>query len=134
MLVFAVVPFLHSLWALWTALVLGGICWACININSYPFIVSTGREQSIGTRTGTVLFGFIAGGYYVTAISRLVDRFDRSSDYFVLLRFRHDGARTTMRMASKRCGGCHKNKSKHKLRLALVARWVRGRLVCQNLI
>lgn len=52
MLVFAVVPFLHSLWALWTALVLGGICWACININSYPFIVSTGREQSIGTRTG----------------------------------------------------------------------------------
>ncbi|CAG7192320.1 hypothetical protein PICSAR208_04570 [Mycobacterium avium subsp. paratuberculosis] len=33
-------------------LALGGICWACININSYPFVVATGSERSIGTRTG----------------------------------------------------------------------------------
>ena len=52
MLVFAVVPFLQTLWTLRVLLILGGVCWACININSYPFVVSTGREQSIGTRTG----------------------------------------------------------------------------------
>ncbi|MNI85364.1 Major Facilitator Superfamily protein [compost metagenome] len=33
-------------------LLLGGIFWACININSYPFVVATGNEESIGTRTG----------------------------------------------------------------------------------
>lgn len=52
MLVFAAVPFLGSMWAVRIALIVGGLFWACININSYPFVVSTGREQSIGTRTG----------------------------------------------------------------------------------
>jgi len=50
--VFAVVPFLESLALLRVALIIGGVFWACININSYPFVVSTGRERSIGTRTG----------------------------------------------------------------------------------
>ncbi len=30
----------------------GGVFWACININAYPYIVSTGSEHSYGTRTG----------------------------------------------------------------------------------
>ncbi|MEH7382681.1 SLC45 family MFS transporter [Bacillus sp. JJ1533] len=33
-------------------LFLGGIFWALVNINAYPFIVSTGSEKSYGTRTG----------------------------------------------------------------------------------
>lgn len=52
MCVFAAVSFIDSLWGIRILLVLGGICWACININSYPFVVSTGKERSIGTRTG----------------------------------------------------------------------------------
>ncbi|MFI2856717.1 SLC45 family MFS transporter [Paenibacillus sp. JSM ZJ436] len=52
MAVFAVMPFIHSLLLLRLLLAAGGIFWACININSYPFIISTGSEESIGTRTG----------------------------------------------------------------------------------
>ena len=51
-LVFAIVPLIHSLLLLRLLLALGGIFWSCININSYPFVVSTGSESSIGTRTG----------------------------------------------------------------------------------
>ncbi|MFC7679722.1 SLC45 family MFS transporter [Paenibacillus sp. GCM10028914] len=50
--VFALVPFIGSLLLLRVLLIIGGLFWACININSYPFIVSTGSEESIGTRTG----------------------------------------------------------------------------------
>jgi len=50
--VFGAVAFTESLWMLRILLIIGGIFWACININSYPFVVSTGREESIGTRTG----------------------------------------------------------------------------------
>ncbi|TCZ75439.1 MFS transporter [Paenibacillus albiflavus] len=51
-LVFASIPLAQSLLTLRILLILGGLFWACININSYPFVISTGREQSIGTRTG----------------------------------------------------------------------------------
>ncbi|CAM4406273.1 SLC45 family MFS transporter [Paenibacillus tarimensis] len=51
-LVFAAVSFVKSLVMLRLLLALGGIFWACININSYPLVVATGRESSIGTRTG----------------------------------------------------------------------------------
>ncbi|NMO96503.1 SLC45 family MFS transporter [Paenibacillus lemnae] len=51
-LVFSAIPFIDSLLLLRILLGIGGIFWACININSYPFIVSTGSEESIGTRTG----------------------------------------------------------------------------------
>jgi len=50
--VFLLLNFVHSLTVLWILLFFGGCFWACININSYPFVVSTGSEQSIGTRTG----------------------------------------------------------------------------------
>lgn len=51
-LVFAIIPLIKTVMLLRILLALGGIFWACININSYPFIVSTGSERSIGTRTG----------------------------------------------------------------------------------
>ncbi len=50
--VFGLVIFVKDLLILRLLLVLGGMFWACININSYPFIISTGKEESIGTRTG----------------------------------------------------------------------------------
>ncbi|OAB39519.1 SLC45 family MFS transporter [Paenibacillus glacialis] len=50
--VFALVILVKDLLILRLLLVLGGMFWACININSYPFIISTGKEESIGTRTG----------------------------------------------------------------------------------
>ncbi|MFT4415585.1 SLC45 family MFS transporter [Fredinandcohnia humi] len=33
-------------------LFIGGVFWACVNINAYPFIVSSGSKHSYGTRTG----------------------------------------------------------------------------------
>lgn len=50
--VFLSVNLIDSMWMLRTLLFIGGMFWACININSYPFIVSTGSEEAIGTRTG----------------------------------------------------------------------------------
>jgi len=50
--VFALVIFVNDLLMLRILLLIGGMFWACININSYPFIISTGKEESIGTRTG----------------------------------------------------------------------------------
>lgn len=51
-LVFAVIPLAKTVLVLRILLALGGMCWALININSYPFVVSIGSETSIGTRTG----------------------------------------------------------------------------------
>ncbi|RUT30615.1 MFS transporter [Paenibacillus zeisoli] len=52
LLVFGAIIFVQSTLLLRVLLIVGGVFWACININSYPWIVSTGREESIGTRTG----------------------------------------------------------------------------------
>ncbi|MGG1614467.1 SLC45 family MFS transporter [Paenibacillus phoenicis] len=54
--VFGVMIFVDSVLWLRLLLIVGGIFWACININSYPWVVSTGREESIGTRTGIYYF------------------------------------------------------------------------------
>lgn len=50
--VFFLLNWAESVFILRTILLIGGIFWACININAYPFIVSTGSEHSYGTRTG----------------------------------------------------------------------------------
>ncbi|MEK5235183.1 SLC45 family MFS transporter [Paenibacillus sp. FSL L8-0470] len=52
MAVFSLVGFAENLLVLRILLLLGGMFWACININSYPYVVATGTEESIGTRTG----------------------------------------------------------------------------------
>ncbi|MCJ8014325.1 SLC45 family MFS transporter [Paenibacillus sp. KQZ6P-2] len=51
-IVFAAIPLAKTVLMLRILLALGGMCWALININSYPFVVSIGSETSIGTRTG----------------------------------------------------------------------------------
>jgi len=56
LVVFGVMVFVDSVLWLRLVLIVGGIFWACININSYPWIVATGREESIGTRTGIYYF------------------------------------------------------------------------------
>ncbi|MCA0757758.1 SLC45 family MFS transporter [Paenibacillus sp. N4] len=50
--IFAAISFVSSLLPLRVLLIVGGLFWAMININSYPFIVALGKEESIGTRTG----------------------------------------------------------------------------------
>lgn len=50
--IFFLLNWAESVFMLRTLLLIGGIFWACININAYPFIVSTGSEHSYGTRTG----------------------------------------------------------------------------------
>jgi Na+/melibiose symporter-like transporter len=50
--VFSLISFADSVLLLRIMLLIGGLFWACININSYPFIVQLGEESSIGTRTG----------------------------------------------------------------------------------
>lgn len=50
--VFSLVSLVESVLLLRIMLLIGGVFWACININSYPFIVQLGEESSIGTRTG----------------------------------------------------------------------------------
>ncbi|WP_059049916.1 SLC45 family MFS transporter [Paenibacillus senegalimassiliensis] len=55
-LTFGTLVFIESVLWLRVLLIIGGIFWACININSYPWIVATGREESIGTRTGIYYF------------------------------------------------------------------------------
>ncbi|MGZ7445574.1 SLC45 family MFS transporter [Paenibacillus sp. TH7-28] len=54
--IFGAVVFVESVFWLRALLIVGGIFWACININSYPWVVATGREESIGTRTGIYYF------------------------------------------------------------------------------
>lgn len=54
--IFGSLVFVQSVLLLRTLLIVGGLFWACININSYPWIVATGREESIGTRTGIYYF------------------------------------------------------------------------------
>lgn len=50
--VFLLLNFIETLFALRAILLVGGMFWAFININAYPFIVSTGSKHSYGTRTG----------------------------------------------------------------------------------
>jgi maltose/moltooligosaccharide transporter len=50
--VFFSLYWVESVISLRTILLVGGMFWACININAYPFIVSTGSKYSYGTRTG----------------------------------------------------------------------------------
>jgi maltose/moltooligosaccharide transporter len=54
--VFFLLSFVESVISLRIILLVGGMFWACININAYPFIVSTGNAHSYGTRTGLYYF------------------------------------------------------------------------------
>jgi len=51
-ILFALISFVHDMTTLRILLLVGGMFWALININSYPYVISLGKESSIGTRTG----------------------------------------------------------------------------------
>ncbi|MGM1045360.1 MAG: SLC45 family MFS transporter [Bacillota bacterium] len=79
LVVFASVPLIDSLLVLRILLTIGGLFWACININSYPFIVSTGSEESIGTRTGMYyLVSSLAAISSPPLLGQLIDAFGYS--------------------------------------------------------
>ncbi|MBN2982441.1 MFS transporter [Cohnella algarum] len=102
-LVFAVVPLVETVAVLRCLLALGGIFWACININSYPFVVSTGTERSIGTRTGLYyLASSLAALSSPPLLGLVIDRFGYASLFvcaaggmllalLFLLMVKHDG-------------------------------------------
>lgn len=79
MTVFALVGFAQDLLVLRALLLLGGVFWACININSYPFVVATGTEESIGTRTGMYyLVSSLAAISSPPLLGLMIDIFDYS--------------------------------------------------------
>lgn len=81
MLVFLLVGLAESLLVLRGLLLLGGIFWACININSYPYVVATGSEESIGTRTGMYyLVSSLAAITSPPLLGLFIDLFD----YYIL--------------------------------------------------
>lgn len=72
MVLFTLMIFTDNIWALRILLLIGGIFWACININSLPMVVEMARWADIGKYTGyyyffsfsaaiisPILFGFI---------------------------------------------------------------------------
>lgn len=114
--VFALVPLVKELLALRLLLALGGIFWACININSYPFVVSTGAERSIGTRTGLYyLASSLAAISSPPLLGWVIDRFGYASLFvcasagmlvalLFLLLVRHNGESADSRSASVTAG------------------------------
>ncbi len=71
-LLFTLMLFTDNIWALRILLLLGGIFWACVNINSLPMVVEMAHWKDIGRYTGyyyffsfsaaiisPILFGFI---------------------------------------------------------------------------
>ncbi|MDQ0089361.1 MFS family permease [Paenibacillus anaericanus] len=80
MVIFGSLIFIQSVLWLRVFLIVGGLFWACININSYPWIVSAGREESIGTRTG--IYYFVSSLAAITSpplLGLLIDTFGYSA-------------------------------------------------------
>ncbi len=81
-LTFFALSFVSSVLLLRIILLIGGIFWSCININSYPFIVSTGNEHSIGTRTG--LYYLVSSLAAITGPPLFGQIIDLTNDYTFL--------------------------------------------------
>ncbi len=82
--VFLLLFWVKSIIALRIILLVGGIFWACININAYPFIVSTGSEHSFGTRTGLYyLVSSLAAIISPPTLGLLIDYFGFGILFFV---------------------------------------------------
>ena len=74
--VFFLLNWVESVFSLRSLLLFGGVFWACININSYPYIVSLGAEHSFGTRTGLYYFvSSLAAIISPPALGLLIDLF-----------------------------------------------------------
>ncbi|MGV3488900.1 MAG: SLC45 family MFS transporter [Tuberibacillus sp.] len=76
---YAVMIFIDATVWLRLFLIIGGLFWACININSYPFVVGIGRQESIGTRTGLYyLVSALAAIISPPLLGKLIDTFGYS--------------------------------------------------------
>ncbi|WP_423800555.1 SLC45 family MFS transporter [Neobacillus sp. SAB-20_R2A] len=74
--VFLFLNWVDSVLVLRFFLVAGGMFWACININAYPYVVSTGSEHRNGTRTGLYyLVSSLAAIVSPPVLGLLIDRF-----------------------------------------------------------
>lgn len=74
--VFFLLNWVESVFSLRAILLAGGMFWACININSYPYIISLGSEHSFGTRTGLYyLVSSLAAIISPPALGFLIDLF-----------------------------------------------------------
>ncbi|MCL6601566.1 MAG: SLC45 family MFS transporter [Paenibacillus sp.] len=82
--VYSLVGFAKDVLVLRSLLLMGGLFWACININSYPYVVATGTEESIGTRTGMYyLVSSLAAITSPPLLGLLIDQFDYSILFYV---------------------------------------------------
>jgi len=81
---FGLITFVESVLAMRIMLIVGGIFWACININSYPFIVALGKESSIGTRTGIYyIASSLAAVSSPPLMGALIDWFSYSALFYI---------------------------------------------------
>lgn len=81
---FGLITLVESVLALRIMLIVGGIFWACININSYPFIVALGKESSIGTRTGIYyIASSLAAVSSPPLMGALIDWFSYSALFYI---------------------------------------------------
>ncbi|MBH5320178.1 SLC45 family MFS transporter [Paenibacillus sp. GSMTC-2017] len=82
-LTFGLITFIESMFALRMLLLIGGVFWALININSYPFVIALGKESSIGTRTGIYYFASsLAAITSPPIMGALIDGFGYSSLFY----------------------------------------------------
>jgi maltose/moltooligosaccharide transporter len=82
--IYAAIAFAQDLLMLRVLLIIGGLFWAMININSYPFIVALGKEQSIGTRTGIYyLFSSLAAIASPPLMGLMVDWFSYGVLFYI---------------------------------------------------
>ncbi|MDQ0060151.1 SLC45 family MFS transporter [Paenibacillus harenae] len=82
--IFAAITFIDALLPLRLLMLAGGIFWAMININSYPFIIGLGKEQSIGRRTGIYyVFSSLAAIASPPLMGGLIDLFGYSILFYV---------------------------------------------------
>lgn len=71
-------------WLLQVLLILGGACWAMININSLPMVLEFASEQSIGAFTGYYyLFSFTAAIISPILYGGIQDLLDSNSLLFL---------------------------------------------------
>lgn len=82
--IFAAITFIDTLLPLRLLMLVGGIFWAMININSYPFIIGLGKEQSIGRRTGIYyVFSSLAAITSPPLMGGLIDLFGYQILFYV---------------------------------------------------
>ncbi|HLR91776.1 MAG TPA: MFS transporter, partial [Atopostipes sp.] len=73
-----------SQWLVQVLLILGGACWACININSLPMVLEFAADKSIGSFTGYYyLFSFTAAIVSPISYGAIQDIFNTNELLFV---------------------------------------------------